>query len=140
MASAALKQSNSSPRSDQQSALQLLNTSRNSVKTLVGSGKAGFADGSSLEAGLSEPGGLARGPNGTVFVADTNNHLVRVLEVDQRSLRTLQLQGVPPPRKAGGVPADSQTKAVPPGAVLVSLDPIKVDSLGILECHDGIGA
>lgn len=106
--------------------MQLLNTSRSSIKTLVGSGRAGFADGSGLEAQLSEPGGLARGPNGTAFVADTNNHLVRVLEPDQKKLRTLQLRGVPAPRKAAGVPADGQRQAVPPGAVLVSLDPIKV--------------
>lgn len=106
--------------------MQLLNTSRSSIKTLVGNGRAIFADGAGLEAGLSEPGGLARGPNGTVFVADTNNHLVRVLEPDQKRLQTLQLQGVPPPRKAAGTPADSQTRSLPPGAVLVSLDPIKV--------------
>ncbi len=107
-------------------ALQLLNISRSSIKTLVGSGRASFADGTGLEAGLSEPGGLARGPNGTAFVADTNNHLVRILEPDAKSLRTLQLQGVPPPRKAAGLPADGQTQAVPTGAVLVSLDPITV--------------
>lgn len=104
----------------------MVNTSRKTIKTLAGRGNAGFADGAGAEASLSEPSGLARGLDDTVFVADTNNHLVRVLEPSQGKLRTLQLQGVPPPRKAAGTSPDTLSQSVPPGAVLVRLDPITV--------------
>ena len=106
--------------------MQLVDTSKDTIKTIAGQGKAGFADGSGREAALSEPGGLARGPNDTVFVADTNNHLIRIFDAARGSLETLELLGVPPPRKAGRVADEITGQAVPPGALFVSVDPTKV--------------
>lgn len=57
--------------------MQVLDPGSNSIRALAGSGKPGLADGAGAAAQLSEPGGLCLGPGGTVFVADTNNSLVR---------------------------------------------------------------
>ena len=94
-------------------------------KALRVGGEAGFADGSGLSAALSEPGGLCRGPDESVFVADTNNQVVRIFDVGSRDLRTLQLTGVPGPRSSGVVD-ESQQQNIPAGASLVSVDPQKV--------------
>ncbi|KAL2231305.1 UNVERIFIED_CONTAM: protein suppressor of quenching 1, chloroplastic [Sesamum indicum] len=69
------------------------------VTTLAGIGKAGFKDGSALEAQLSEPSGLVEAGNGRIFIADTNNSIIRVLDLNngEPRLLTLELKGVQPP-------------------------------------------
>ncbi|CAM6081683.1 unnamed protein product [Calypogeia fissa] len=70
------------------------------VTSIAGTGKAGFKDGKGPSAQLSEPAGLAQGPNGTLYVADTNNNLIRVLDMSGNgtpTLKTLELTGVPLP-------------------------------------------
>lgn len=47
---------------------------------------------------LSEPNGFALGPEGNLLVADTNNNLIRVLDVESGKLTTLDLKGIPEPR------------------------------------------
>ena len=56
---------------------QVLDPVTDRINSVAGSGSAGFADGRGTVSRLSEPGGLAAGPNGTVLVADTNNSLIR---------------------------------------------------------------
>ena len=60
--------------------IKALNPNTNEITTLAGGGAAGFRDGVGREAAFSEPAGLARGPGGTVLVADTNNAAIRVLD------------------------------------------------------------
>ncbi|CAA0827271.1 haloacid dehalogenase-like hydrolase family protein [Striga hermonthica] len=64
-----------------------------------GTGKAGFKDGSALEAQLSEPSGLVEAGNGRLLIADTNNSILRVLDLNEKEpvLVTLDLKGVQPP-------------------------------------------
>lgn len=51
--------------------------------------EAGFADGDGTLARFDGPSGLAVGNDGTLFVADTNNHLVRLTFVrNTKHLRT----------------------------------------------------
>jgi sugar lactone lactonase YvrE len=51
------------------------------VVTVAGvPGEYGFGDGSALQAFFNAPMGIAVSGEGTVFVADTGNHLVRVIE------------------------------------------------------------
>ncbi|KAG2443188.1 hypothetical protein HYH02_009265 [Chlamydomonas schloesseri] len=81
--------------------IKVLNPNTNEITTLAGSGQAGFRDGAGTAAAFSEPAGLARGPGGTVLVADTNNGAIRVLDPAsgrRRRVTTLALTGVPPPR------------------------------------------
>ncbi|KAF8098287.1 hypothetical protein N665_0269s0013 [Sinapis alba] len=70
------------------------------VVTIAGTGKAGFKDGKVMVAQLSEPAGLALTENGRLFVADTNNSLIRYIDLNNKEdveIRTLDLKGVQPP-------------------------------------------
>uniref|UniRef100_M4EGL8 Thioredoxin domain-containing protein n=1 Tax=Brassica campestris TaxID=3711 RepID=M4EGL8_BRACM len=70
------------------------------VVTIAGTGKAGFKDGKVMVAQLSEPAGLALTENGRLFIADTNNSLIRCIDLNNREdveIRTLELKGVQPP-------------------------------------------
>ncbi len=66
-----------------------------SVKTLVGDHKRGSTDDPPR---FNEPGGLGlAGP--TLFVADTNNHQIRAVDINTKAVKTLDLASVvAPPR------------------------------------------
>jgi hypothetical protein len=63
------------------------------VKTVAGSGKQGTADGYLARAEFSEPAGLAIIEN-RIYVADTNNHRIRVIELGSGEVFTLELNGL----------------------------------------------
>ncbi|XP_047307151.1 protein SUPPRESSOR OF QUENCHING 1, chloroplastic [Impatiens glandulifera] len=71
------------------------------VSTVAGTGKAGFREGSALEAQLSEPSGIVESGNGRLYIADTNNSIIRYLDLNSDSsssqIKTLELKGVQPP-------------------------------------------
>lgn len=69
------------------------------VSTVAGTGKAGFKDGTALTAQLSEPAGIVDAGNGRFFIADTNNNVIRYLDLNKEEveLLTLELKGVQPP-------------------------------------------
>ena len=58
------------------------------VATMAGTGEPGFADGNLSSSLFHEPGGLSI-LGGRVYVADTNNHVVRVLDVAGATVSTL---------------------------------------------------
>ncbi|HEV7798280.1 MAG TPA: thioredoxin-like domain-containing protein, partial [Pyrinomonadaceae bacterium] len=64
------------------------------VKTFAGTGKAGQSDGAS--ASFYEPGGLTVA-NGKLYIADTNNHAVRVVDLKTKQTSTLNIKGLQPP-------------------------------------------
>jgi DNA-binding beta-propeller fold protein YncE len=49
------------------------------VSTLAGNGQSGFADGKPSNARFNNPTGLTVGADATVYVADRNNHRIRVI-------------------------------------------------------------
>ena len=58
-------------------------TTNGIVTTLAGlAGNADYADGSAATARFNQPLGLAVAPNGTVYVADSGNHLIRVISTN----------------------------------------------------------
>ena len=61
--------------------------------TLLGGGDAGHADGAGPAAEFHEPGGLSVSGN-TLYVADTNNHAVRVADLDSLAVETLPIKGI----------------------------------------------
>jgi len=65
------------------------------VTTLFGTGKPGQADGTS--ASFYEPGGLSVA-NGKLYVADTNNHAIRAIDLKTRETMTLRINGLMPPQ------------------------------------------
>ena len=71
-----------------------------SVQTLLGAGAAGLNDGAGRQATFSEPSGLSfaefdddRPP--LLYIADTNNHAIRVADLAADTVRTLELKGLP---------------------------------------------
>ncbi|MBC7528853.1 MAG: redoxin domain-containing protein [Chthonomonadaceae bacterium] len=67
-------------------------TNRN-VSTLIGTGKRGSADSSATISGLNEPNGVAWSGN-QLFIADTNNSLIRVFDVSTGQVKTLTFTGL----------------------------------------------
>lgn len=83
--------------------IKVLDPSSQKVTTVAGTGTAGFKDGAARAGQLSEPAGIALGVDGKLYVADTNNSLIRVLDLQAQGgpkLETLELKGVQPPTPA----------------------------------------
>ncbi len=74
--------------------IKLLDPSARSVKSFAGTGKPGQADGA--RPSFYEPGGLAVAGD-KLFVADTNNHAIRVVDLKTKETRTLLIKGLQPP-------------------------------------------
>ena len=107
-----------------------LDPQRRTVRTVVGTGKPGQADGTSPS--FYEPGGLSVA-NGKVYVADTNNHAVRVVDLKTKETSTLRINGLAPPQR----PAETETAAnnVPPNAEEIKLAPqqLRANADGVLS-------
>jgi DNA-binding beta-propeller fold protein YncE len=58
--------------------------------TFAGSGTAGHADGDPDEARFHEPAGLSAA-GGKLYVADTNNHTIRVIDLRTQEVSTLEI-------------------------------------------------
>jgi DNA-binding beta-propeller fold protein YncE len=78
------------------------------VSSLFGTGKPGQADGASPS--FYEPGGLAQA-NGKLYIADTNNHAIRVVDLKTKQTSTLRINGLTPP--ASNNSATTETAAAP---------------------------
>jgi sugar lactone lactonase YvrE len=61
------------------------------VTSWLGSGEPGHRDGSAEKAQFSEPGGLSFA-DGKLYVADTNNHAIRVCDTATGKVRTLEVR------------------------------------------------
>lgn len=64
-----------------------------SAFTMVGTGEAGHRDGPGGEALFAEPSGLSIA-DGKIYVADTNNHVIRVADLDSGEVTTVELTGL----------------------------------------------
>ena len=73
-----------------------LDPKRERVVSLFGTGKPGQADGAS--ASFYEPGGLTLAHE-KLYVADTNNHAIRVVDLKTKQTSTLRINGLTPPMK-----------------------------------------
>ena len=62
-----------------------------SSTTLVGTGSPGFVDGGPGSASFSEPGGLSIA-DGNIYVADTNNNAIRIVDMETWHVSTLELK------------------------------------------------
>ena len=62
-------------------------------RTVFGSGENGDDDGSAQEASFFEPGGVSA-YQGRLYIADTNNHAIRVADLDSNEVRTLPIHGL----------------------------------------------
>ena len=65
-----------------------------SSTTLAGTGAVGLTNGPFETAEFSEPGGLCIDPDGkTLFVADSNNHVIRVLDLESQEVSEVSESG-----------------------------------------------
>ena len=69
-------------------------------RTIAGTGTAGASD---EQGTLDEPSGLAFA-KGRLYVADTNNHRIRVVDLTSGKLSTLEIKGLAPPSAAAPRP------------------------------------
>jgi thiol-disulfide isomerase/thioredoxin len=70
--------------------IKVLDPARGTVRTLAGTGKAGRADGPLARAAFDEPSGLSIDAR-TLYVADTNNHALRAIDLDASVVRTVPI-------------------------------------------------
>jgi DNA-binding beta-propeller fold protein YncE len=82
--------------------VKLIDLEIGSVHTLVGTGESGYVDGPGRQAQLSEPNDVAL-LDGNLFIADTNNHRVRLFDPAKDELFTFKFTNEealwPKPRK-----------------------------------------
>lgn len=93
------------------------------IETLFGlGGSGGFRDGAAAEAQFDEPGGLAYA-NGKLYVADTNNDAIRVIDMSAATVSTVTFPNVATLQLAdrvtvvGGNAAAGETLTVEPQTV-----------------------
>jgi len=90
------------------------------VQTMLGSGVAGMADGEFAKASLYEPEGVSLSGD-YLFIADTNNHQVRVANLVEKKIHTLKLTHVD---RLSGPPEVSEDR---PGLPGIDVMPGKVE-------------
>jgi DNA-binding beta-propeller fold protein YncE len=104
--------------------IKQLNTTQQSVKTFLGSGKPGQADGTS--ASFYEPAGMSIAGN-KLFIADTNNHAIRVVDTATNAVSTLRIKGLEPPAMI----ANRETDVAP------NLQQLKLGKQSLRAASDG---
>ncbi len=100
--------------------LKTLDPKNRSVKTFLGTGKPGQTDGAS--ATFYEPGGLTIA-RGKLYVADTNNHAVRVVDLKTKRTTTLKLNGLRPPDNRESLASATDEDEAGPDAKEIKLEP-----------------
>ena len=101
--------------------VKVLNPVDNTSITFSGDGHAGFTDGK--EPRFYEPGGLSFA-NNKLYIADTNNHAIRVVDMKTKEVITLQIKGL-----KMEVSENTLQSAIPPFARSVEL-PLKTLKMG----------
>jgi DNA-binding beta-propeller fold protein YncE len=74
--------------------IKRLDVEKTTVETLIGTGKAGQNDGT--RGTFYEPGGLSVAGE-RLYVADTNNQAIRVVDLKTKTVSTLKIEGLTPP-------------------------------------------
>lgn len=103
-----------------------------SSETFVGTGEPGAADGESAQ--FYEPGGLDYA-DGKLYVADTNNHAIRVVDLATRSVSTVSFPNVE--RLLSGEPVTEAAPAAPLAPAVSAPEGGIPSVLGSAEPDDG---
>jgi thiol-disulfide isomerase/thioredoxin len=75
--------------------IKVVDAESGSTTTLAGTGESGSSDD---PAQFFEPAGLAMA-HGKLYVADTNNHLIRTIDLESGQVGTMAFEGLTPPRR-----------------------------------------
>ena len=76
--------------------IKMLDPATRQVTTFAGTGKPGHVDGPAKSAQFFEPGGLSVAGN-TLYIADTNNHAIRTIDLATKQVSTMAIEGLTPP-------------------------------------------
>ncbi|XP_014256023.1 NHL repeat-containing protein 2 [Cimex lectularius] len=88
--------------------------SKNSqILDIIGTKESGFADGSYKDAKFFDPQGLCCGPDNVLYVADTENHAIRVIDQNKRTVATLVGNGQQGTNYIGGLDGTVQEISSP---------------------------
>ena len=98
--------------------IKLLDPAARTVKSFAGTGKPGQADGATPS--FYEPGGLTIAGD-KLYIADTNNHAIRVLDLKTKETKTLAIKGLEPPQQK-----EISTTETSPNQQEIKLAPQKV--------------
>jgi DNA-binding beta-propeller fold protein YncE len=103
--------------------IKRVSPSRRTSETLIGTGQAGLTDG--VKGMLNEPGGVSFA-EGKLYIADTNNHAIRVADIKTGRVDTVELRGLEKlaPRAATrfrGETIELPEQTVEPGDVTVKI-------------------
>jgi hypothetical protein len=107
--------------------IKSLDPKERAVRTLLGTGKPGQTDGAAPA--FYEPGGLSIADN-KLYIADTNNHAVRVVDLATKQTSTLNLKGLQPPVTSAPA-ANSENESGP------NVEEIKVGTQRVSENANG---
>jgi len=102
-----------------------IDPSRRESKTYAGTRERGSRDGERLKAQFNEPGGITT-TSKALFVADTNNHLIRRIDFGSGQVTTVELKGLETltkhtVRKFRGRVVEVAKQSIAPGAGTISL-------------------
>lgn len=105
--------------------IKVLDVAQREIRTFAGTGRSGTSDGELSNAQFSEPGGLTATSN-ALYVADTNNHLIRRIDLTKGEVATLSLQGLEKlaaqaMRKFNGRMIELPPQSIAPGAGVLSI-------------------
>ncbi|HST51731.1 MAG TPA: thioredoxin-like domain-containing protein [Pyrinomonadaceae bacterium] len=101
--------------------IKVLDPRARTVRTFAGTGKPGQSDGT--QPSFYEPGGLTVA-RGHLYVADTNNHAVRVVDIATKQTTTLVIRGLEPPKtNSGAAVASPDGDAAGPNANEIKVAP-----------------
>ncbi len=113
--------------------IKLLDTNKKTVETFLGTGKSGQTDGAK-DATFYEPAGLSIA-NGKLFIADTNNQAIRVVDLKTKQVSTLRIEGLTPP-----LIADETGESAAPNLKEIKIDAreVSANSNGSLVFNIGL--
>jgi DNA-binding beta-propeller fold protein YncE len=97
--------------------IKQLDPQEQTVETLFGAGKPGQTDGAAPS--FYEPGGISFAA-GKLYIADTNNHAVRVIDLKTKQAATLRIKGLQPPASSF---AETDTGGAAPNSEEIKLAP-----------------
>jgi DNA-binding beta-propeller fold protein YncE len=89
------------------SKIKTVNPMTREVKTYAGTGFTGTREGSIESAQFNEPSGLVI-MNGKIFITDTNNNLLRVIDIESKQVKTVRITN--PDKLMAGVKSDKKRK------------------------------
>ena len=76
--------------------IKMLDPASGTVTTIAGTGQPGHADGRAARAQFYEPGGISVAGQ-VVYIADTNNHSIRTIDLQSSTVSTLTFEGLASP-------------------------------------------